>query len=55
MLCRKHQAAGPSPQAGSSGAAIWVYRWRDWFFAMDRLFNSDLRAGFVNTEGLPNV
>jgi hypothetical protein len=42
-------------KAGSSAAAIWAYRWRDWLFAMDRLFNTGLRAGFANTGGLPNV
>jgi outer membrane receptor protein involved in Fe transport len=36
----------------SSGIA---YRWHDWLFAMDTLFNTGLRAGFANTEGLPNV
>jgi len=32
-----------------------AYRWRDWLFSMDNLFNTGLRAGFANTEGLPNV
>jgi hypothetical protein len=32
-----------------------AYRWHDWLFAMDTLFNTGLRAGFANTEGLPNV
>jgi Carboxypeptidase regulatory-like domain/TonB dependent receptor len=36
----------------SGGAA---YRWRDWLFTVDGLFNSGLRAGFANTQGLPNV
>jgi outer membrane receptor protein involved in Fe transport len=36
----------------SGGAA---YRWRDWLFAMDTLFNTGLRAGFANTESLPDV
>lgn len=36
----------------SGGAA---YRWRDWLFAIDNLFNTGLRGGFANTEGLPNV
>jgi hypothetical protein len=32
-----------------------AYRWRDWLFALDTLFDTGLRAGFANTEGLPNV
>jgi outer membrane receptor protein involved in Fe transport len=36
----------------SGGAA---YRCRDWLFAMDTLFNTGLRAGFANTESLPDV
>jgi Carboxypeptidase regulatory-like domain/TonB dependent receptor len=32
-----------------------AYRWRDWLFSLDDLFNTGLRAGFANTEGLPNV
>jgi len=32
-----------------------AYRWRDWLFSLDNLFNTGLRAGFANTEGLPNV
>jgi outer membrane receptor protein involved in Fe transport len=36
----------------SGGAA---YRWRKWLFTMDGLFNTGLRAGFANREGLPNV
>jgi outer membrane receptor protein involved in Fe transport len=32
-----------------------AYRWRDWLFAVDTLFNTGLRAGFANTESLPNV
>lgn len=36
----------------SRGAA---YRWRNWLFTMDGLFNTGLRAGFANIDGLPNV
>jgi hypothetical protein len=36
----------------SGGAA---YRWRNWLFTLNGLFNTGLRAGFANTEGLPNV
>jgi len=36
-----------------SGSA--AYRWGDWLFAIDNLFNTGLRGGFANTEGLPNV
>ena len=36
----------------SGGAA---YRWQNWLFTVDGLFNTGLRAGFANTEGLPNV
>ena len=36
----------------SGGAA---YLWRNWLFTMDGLFNTGLRAGVGNTEGLPNV
>jgi hypothetical protein len=36
-----------------SGSA--AYRWRNWLFTMDCLFNTRLRRGFANTEGLPNV
>jgi outer membrane receptor protein involved in Fe transport len=36
----------------SGGAA---YRWRDWLFTVDGLFNTGLRGGFANDESLPNV
>jgi outer membrane receptor protein involved in Fe transport len=36
-----------------SGAA--AYRWGDWLFTMDGLFNTGLRADFANTQGLPDV
>ena len=36
----------------SGGAA---YRWRNWLFTMDGFFNTGLRAGFANTERVPNV
>jgi hypothetical protein len=36
----------------SGGAA---YRWRNWLFTIDGLFNTGLRAGFANSESLPNV
>ncbi len=32
-----------------------AYRWRDWLFTLDELFNTGLRGGFANTESLPNV
>ncbi|HJU09653.1 MAG TPA: hypothetical protein VJ728_02190, partial [Candidatus Binataceae bacterium] len=32
-----------------------AYRWGKWLFATDMLFNAGLRAGFANTESLPNV
>jgi outer membrane receptor protein involved in Fe transport len=36
----------------SGGAA---YRWRDWLFTVDGLFNTGLRGGFVNSVSLPNA
>ncbi|MBV8454659.1 MAG: TonB-dependent receptor [Deltaproteobacteria bacterium] len=32
-----------------------AYHWRDWLFSMDNLFNTGVRAGFANTQNLPNV
>ena len=32
-----------------------AYRWHDWLFSVDGQFNTGLRAGFANSESLPNV
>lgn len=41
------------PLVGVSGGA--TYRWDRWTFSMDGIYSSGLRAGFADTEQLPNV